>query len=266
MRCITVVELARLDAPPQVVDPPSLPDAHIGGQHHQVAIRFAGGDHLHQRPVNPALLKEAPELPGLDGFEPDVRPQFIHDGICANPNDTTDAAFPQEGEPVLPKEFPVCNQRLPAFRWKALQQSGDQAFARGRITAAPMRKSDPDEREGESFQHDTENEQVERGLAGVPVGAVDGQHLLPLGKQGDQEGQPARVQLLILQTACQTLAFGFCGTRAGKPIGEPLLVGGLLLDQGTDDVRDTLQRVNAQGRVPLLQEVAKLGRLKAGSF
>ena len=175
--------LARLDAPPQVVNPPSLPDAHIGGQHHQVAIRIAGGDHLHQRPVNPALLKEASELPGLDGFEPDVRPQFIHDGICANPNDTTDAAFPQEGEPVLPNEFPVRNQRLPAKRWKALQQSGHQAFACGRITAAPMRKCDPYQWQGEALQHHTENKQVERSFAVLPVGSVHGQYQFPLGKQ-----------------------------------------------------------------------------------
>ena len=180
--------LARLDRPPQPVDLPGLPDVDIRGQHHQVAIRVAGGDHLHQRPIDPALLKEALELTGLDGFEPDLRSQLIHDGICPNPNHPTNASFFQEGEPVLRNELPVPNQSFPALCWKALQQSGDQAFARGRITASPMWKSEPDQWQGESFQHNTENEQVERGLTVIPVRAVHGQRLLPLGKQGDQKG------------------------------------------------------------------------------
>ena len=37
-----------------------------------------------------------------------------------------------------------------------------------RITASPMWKSEPDQWKGESFQHNTENEQVERGLIRIP--------------------------------------------------------------------------------------------------
>ena len=166
----------------------------------------------------------------------------------------------------MPRFLRKVNQSCPTNSRSALQEPGDQTFARGRIAASPVWKGHPDEWQGEAFQHHTENKQVERSFAVLPVGAVHGQHQFPLGKQGDQEGQPARVQLFVLQTACQTLAFGFCSPRAGKPIGELLLVGGLFLNQGTDDVCGTLQRVDAQGRVPLFQEVAELDRLKAGSL
>jgi len=71
---------------------------------------------------------------------------------------------------------------------------------------------------------------------------------------------------LLLPDSVQTLAFGFCGAGAGQPVGKFLLVGGLLFDQGTDDIGDTLQRVAAQGREALFQKVAQVNGLKAGGL
>ncbi|GGS45059.1 hypothetical protein GCM10008961_39460 [Deinococcus knuensis] len=101
---------------------------------------------------------------------------------------------------MLPQEFPVCDQHLPATCWKALQEASDQSLAYGRIAAAAVGNGFPDERKRESLQHDTQHQKVQGLGAMLPVRTVHSEDQLSWGQEGKEDVEEHLVrQLLILK-------------------------------------------------------------------
>ena len=100
------------------------------------------------------------------------------------------------------------------------------------------------------------------GVRSAQDGAVEGQDQFSRRKEWKKNQEKDLTgQLLIVETPFHTFLPSFRRGFAGQEGGEHPVAGGLTLNQGVQDVSDTLQRVAPEERNPGFQEVGELGKL-----
>ena len=119
-----------------------------------------------------------------------------------------------------------------------------------------MWKSGPDERHGKALQRRTENEQVERVSPYSQLVRSMVSTSFPLGSREIRKGSQHTSTCLSWKQRARRLRLASAVLVPGRPLASFFWLVVLLFDQGTDDIGDTLQRIDAQRREALFQEVA----------
>ena len=158
--------------PPKLVQVPRFPDAEIRGDDDEIPIGGSRGDYPHPFPEHPGGLRDHAELARLEIIKPLACRKFVQDDVLSDANGPAYTLPPKKAEPFSTDEFPVSHQTLPAARWKGPKKSEDDPHPSFGIAVAGVIEGHPDERDGIAMDDGPENEEIQRGIAVLPGGAV----------------------------------------------------------------------------------------------
>ena len=263
--CGFEAEAARLQAPEQGLDLP--PAGVVFERRLRLALRdddqVLAPRQPHPRDVPPLAPEQACPaqhlcLPDAAVAEQparrDPQPAPIRDlRVSADADAAGDTFAAQVMEPVLANKLPVGAQvgdRGEAEQPPELVEERDAFGGRG---AALLRQDDPQQGEGRALMHDAEDEDVQRCLTQIPVGAVERER--PRTRHAEQpqdEGGDARVgQLEGAQEALDALVVRPLERAPGEDAGHLREVNTPDLDEGDEELGHEVDARTVPRYIPL---------------
>lgn len=190
------------------------------------------------RALQPEGLADAPlpeQATRLHALPAPVR----HLGVGPHPDAEWDALALEVSEPVEPDELPVCAQETDGGAPEPAQVLFHERDPLPGLRAPLLRQDRPEQREGDAFVRNAEQQDVERSLAQAPVGAVDGDDPRRglRGEPGDQARHLCKRQLEEAEEALCTLVVRRGLGSPGEDANDLGEVDGLRLDERDDEAR-----------------------------
>lgn len=227
------------------------------GDEQEVAVLQAQGGDVDEAAPNRAAAGQAVAFAWLQRAEQHVQahravPGVGHEGVALEPLVERDAVPLEPAEPVLTDELAVGQQGGDLGRAEDGEEAFHQVDALFGVGVARLIQHGPEQRHRDAAPGDAEHQEVDVGLAELPVGAV---HRQPPGAFADrdepnqQAGQGTLVDLEAAEEALQPLVVGIHLGLAAEPGGQLGQADAADLEQGQQELGEEIEPSPVPGQV-----------------